>query len=140
MTCQRAVEYRESLSMDPSRIQAIDHVNLEAPAGSEDKLAWFYTQVGGLEQVADRGEEARRLCFRSARLEVRIRIVDNPKIDPIACRLTLVVRSLAEAAELLEERSVRYVRLSGLWSTDQRLGTLDPVGHRVELKQEWPLL
>ena len=126
--------------MRASRIQAIDHVNLEAPPRLEDELAWFYTEVGRLDRVADEREEPSRLCFRSVRLELRIRIVGRPRVDPLACRLTLAVPSLAQAAELLEKRRVRYVRLSGLWFTDCRLGTLDPAGHRVELKQEWPLL
>ncbi len=126
--------------MKASRIQAVDHVNLEAPPRLEDKLVWFYTEVGRLDRVVDEREEPSRLCFGSAGLELRIRIVDTPRIDPLPRRLTLAVPSLAQAAELLEERRVRYVRLSGLWFTDSRLATLDPAGHRVELKQEWPLL
>lgn len=126
--------------MKPSRIQAIDHVNLEAPPLLEGELVWFYTEVGRLDRVAGQAEEPSRLCFRSAQLELRIRIVNGPRVDRVARRLTLAVPSLVEAAELLEERSVPYVRLTGLWFTDCRLSTCDPAGHRVELKQEWPLL
>ena len=31
--------------MQPSRIQAIDHVDIEAPAGREDDWRWFYGEV-----------------------------------------------------------------------------------------------
>jgi hypothetical protein len=123
--------------MKPSRIQAVDHVNLEAPFGSEEGLVWFYTEVGRLDWAADDGEDAPDLCFRSARLELRIRFVDRPQVDPLTRRLTLVVSSLAEAAVLLKERSMPFARVSGLGYTDRRLGTSDPAGHRVELKQGW---
>jgi hypothetical protein len=126
--------------MKPSRIQAVDHVSLEAPFGSEEELVWFYTEVGRLDRAADDGEDAPDLCFQSARLELRIRFVDGPRVDPLTRRLTIVVPSLAEAAELLEERSIPFARLSGIGYTDRRLGTSDPAGHRVELKQGWPPL
>ena len=73
--------------MEPSRIQAVDHVNLEAPFGSEEGLVWFYTEVGRLDWAADDGEDAPGLCFRSARLELRIRFVDRPQVDPLTRRL-----------------------------------------------------
>ena len=124
----------------PSRIQAVDHVHLEAPSGLDDALYWFYGEVGCLQSVPCDTAEASELRFTAERLELRIRIVECPRIESFACRITLQVPSLAEAAEQLEERSVAYERLSGVTFTDRRLATHDPAGNRVELKQQWPHL
>jgi hypothetical protein len=126
--------------MKPSRIQAIDHIRVEAPHGLEEELIDFYTEVGGLEYVEDGEADSAKLCFRSAQLTLHIRMVDNPQVDSLARRMTLAVDSLAEASKSLDERSVPYLRLPGLWYTDARLSLCDPAGHRVELKQQWPLL
>ena len=124
--------------MKPSRIQAVDHVNLEAASGFAEDLRWFYGEVAGLEEVPGDSQAPPHLCFRSARLELRVWHVDKPRVDPIAIRVTLAVPSLAEAAEDLEERSIAYARLSGIMFTDRRLMTHDPAGNAVILKQEWP--
>lgn len=126
--------------MKPSRIQAIDHVNLEAPSGSADDLRWFYGQVSGLEEVPGDPQAPPHLCFESAGLELHVWIMGRPRVRPRAFRLTLIVPSLTEAAERLEERTIPYTRLSGSMFTDRRLETYDPAGHPVALKQEWPVI
>lgn len=124
--------------MKPSRIQAVDHVNMEAPLGVEDGLRWFYGEVVGLEEIPPaRGTEP-VLCFRSGNLELRIRLLPRPNVDPMDGRLTLMVQFLSEAKRLLDERHVSYEPLHGLDWTDRRVSLLDPGGNRVELKQQWP--
>ena len=124
--------------MRPSRIQAVDHVNLQARSGLTEDIRWFYGEVGELEEVVSVPQAPSRLCFKSARLELRVTFVDEPRINPIAPRLTLAVTSLAGASELLEERGIHYVRESGAMFTDRRLRTRDPSGHVVVLKHQWP--
>ena len=121
-----------------NRIRAIDHVRLEAPCGMEAALRWFYGDVGGLELASSGPEGFGRLCFNSGRLELSIDLVERPRVDPVATRLTILVPSLEEAAAMLDEHSVRYQRISGVMFTDRRLAMLDPAGNRVEFKQEWP--
>ena len=124
--------------MRPSRIQAIDHVTLEAPPGLRDELRWFYTKIAELEEVPQTGPEAPRLCLKSARIELRINLVEHPRVDSIGCRATILVTSLKETLECLEERNVGCQQVSGVVYTDRRVAVLDPAGNRVELKQEWP--
>ena len=95
-------------------------------------------RVGGLEPAPTEPDSADRLCFNSGRLELSIDLVEQPMIEPVATRVTILVPSLDEAAAMLDEHSVRYQRISGITFTDRRLVTVDPVGNRVELKQEWP--
>ena len=124
--------------VNSNRIRAIDHVRLEAPCGIEAALRWFYGDIGGLEPASSELEVVGRLCFKSGRLELLIDLLERPRIDPVATRLTILVPSLEEAAAVLDEHSVRYQRISGVMFTDRRLAMLDPAGNRVELKQEWP--
>ena len=124
--------------MHDSRILAVDHVHLDVPPGLTEKLVWFYAEVGALAQV-DRGpDDPCLLCFRSGRLEIRLRESDKPFIDGVECRVTILVESLGATRELLEEAGVEYARLSSTLETDRRLSVLDPAGHRVEFKQGWP--
>lgn len=122
--------------MEPSRIQAVDHVNLEAPYGVDEGMRWFYGEVAALEEVSCDDPATNRLCFRSRQIELRVNFVDSPEIDPLKPRVTILVPSLSEVGERLEERSVPYTTLTGVMYTDRRLEVHDPAGNRVVLRQE----
>lgn len=128
--------------MIESRIVAVDHVHLEAPIGIEDALRWFYGEVAELKPVAaepipgQRGREV-RLLFRSYPLEVRVALVEQPRIEPVDCRLTIRVSSLHDACQKLEDEGIPFHPLTGISWSDRRIGTRDPAGNRVELRQYW---
>ena len=122
--------------MRPSQINAIDRIAMEAPVGVEDELCWFYGDLVGLERVS-LDQSANELGFRSARIELRIEIKPEPRIEPTRRRALISVGSLVWVIEQLDGRGLAYVRLSGLNRTDRRVSLLDPAGNRVELKQEW---
>jgi hypothetical protein len=124
--------------MESQRIRAVEHVRIEAPPGSDDALRWFYGEVGGLELVPAAAPDTTRLRFKSVRLELQIDLDDQTRVDPVGRRVTLFVQSLDDAAAKLDQRSVPYKRMSGLMFADRRIGTRDPAGNRVELKQGWP--
>lgn len=124
--------------MKPSRIQAVEHIHLTGPVGAEGRLRWFYTEIGKLDEVSTISSERWLLSFRSGGIEIRFEICTYPEIDPVFRRLTISVPSLWDAARRLEERGFAVSIHTGLISTDRRLGTLDPAGNRVDLKQEWP--
>ncbi len=124
--------------MKQSRILAIEHVNLEAAPGLNEDLTWFYTEVAGLDRLDNVCVDAPQMCFKSARIELRFHIKEDPRIDPVACRLAILVRCLPETIDLLVERKIAYESLCGLTFMDRRITVLDPAGNRLELKQEWP--
>ncbi len=124
--------------MRQSRIGAVDHVHREASPGLDEELRWFYTAIGCLDEVSDGLADMDRLCFRSEGIELRLRLVACPRIDPTGHAVKLAVPSLSEAAELLDERGLPYECLTGITWADSRLATNDPAGNRVELKQQWP--
>lgn len=122
--------------MRPSQINALERIVLEAPEGVDRELAWFYGDLVGLTPVsADVG--AGVLEFRSARVELRIEIRSDPRIEPRRRRALISVGSLEWVIQELAERRVAYTRISGLDWADRRVSLLDPAGNRVELKQEW---
>ena len=124
--------------MKQCRVQAIEDVNLESPHGLEEELGWFYSEVCRLEPCHSDQMEASRLYFKSGRLRLVIHLSERPRIERMACRVTLLVPSLSEAVEALEQRKAPYALLSGLEYTDRRIQTADPGGNRVELKPQWP--
>ena len=126
--------------MEQSRIQAVDHVNIGSPFGLDDELRWFYGEVAELVEVLCDGFDPPRLCFKSGQIEIRVHLLDRPCIDPVGPRLTISVPSLTVTTEKLDERSLRYQRLTGTMYTDRRVETLDPAGNRVALKQGWPAI
>lgn len=117
-----------------SRIQAVDDVTLEAAPGLEDDLRWFYGEVAELDEMPLDGSLGPGICFESERIAIRIRFLAEPKVDPVACRVTLAVLSLDDAIEKLTERLASFERRSGFAWSDRRIQVLDPAGNRVELK------
>lgn len=113
-------------------------MHIEAPFGIEEELSWFYVEVGNLQAVEPNPPDQAKLCFKSGRLKLHICLTENPQIEPIACRVTLLVPSLPGTEELLDEHGLAYERLSGMMWTDLRVLVNDPAGNCVELKQEWP--
>lgn len=130
------------------RLIAVSHVHLEAAPGIEPELHWFYGDLIGLRLVevslspSEAGAaglaEADTIRFRSDRTELRIKVTEDPDVDPIACRAYFEVPFLAEVAEVLDERKYEYELCQGLRFTDRYLSLLDPAGNRVILRRHWP--
>ncbi|MBI4717959.1 MAG: hypothetical protein HY763_09165, partial [Planctomycetes bacterium] len=78
-----------------SRIVAVDHVYLEASRDALDQLTWFYGELAQLDAVDDVATK-HQVCFRSARLELRVRLVDTPRGESVACRVTILVDCLED--------------------------------------------
>ena len=123
-----------------SRIVAVDHVILEAPPEAENELRWFYGELATLDEVVAAAEWGRQIVFKSLRIELRIHLRENPRVDPIVCRLTVRVPLLDEVIEQLEDRKIEFVPISGIRWTDRRITLLDPGGNRVELRKDWPMV
>ena len=121
--------------MRQSRIQAVDHVNIESPQELEDKLRCFYAEIAELEERPLDAAMDPGIRFRSERIELRIRFSEEPRIESVECRVIVCVSSIDEAAERLSERKTPFQRLSGLAGSDRRIQVLDPAGNRVELRQ-----
>ena len=125
--------------MQPSRILAVDHVELTTPPGLEEALRWFYGELVQLDEMRTADEESGRLIrFRSARIELRIAEVDKPAIDELKCRVTILVPSLSDVISECAERGMEFTWISGIVMADRRIQLLDPARNRIELKQGSP--
>ena len=122
-----------------SRLVAIDDVEIESRLGIEARLRWFYGRVAGLSEVAKSSPQTNELRFKSERIELRITMVEGPRIEATALRVSIVVASLAGVAEVLDGCRYPVVWYRGLYHTDRYLSLLDPAGNRVELRRRWPM-
>lgn len=121
--------------MDESRIVAVDHVELESPAGLIDELRWFYGQLCELEEIPLDGQSNQLLVYKSGQIELRINEVDEAIIKQVDRRVTILVKSLFDVEASLVEKSISLERIRGIGRNDRRLEVLDPAGYRVALKQ-----
>ncbi|MFQ5493872.1 MAG: VOC family protein [Phycisphaerae bacterium] len=117
-----------------SRICAVDHVHLEAPAELEEDVRWFYAELAGLKEVGPGERDTADLCFRSERLDLRVRFCRAPQVEAVARRLTILVPSVEEIAEQLLERRLPVEEGRGLAWTDRWIEACDPAGHRVRFR------
>ena len=98
-------------------------------------MRWFYGELAALEECPPHPSPNGGLCFKSDRIQLRIRFEPAPFIDNVPVRVAITLSSLEEAAAVLEERKLPYERISGLAFSDRRLHVLDPAGNRVEFRQ-----
>ena len=127
---------------DGGRLVAINHVELESPRGIENELLWFYGDLLGLDPkpaIAEGDTSVPSLLrFRSEPWELRITLLDEPHVDPVACRAVFEISRLERAAEMLQERRYAFTWHHGLRGTDRSISVIDPGGHRVVIRQWWP--
>ncbi len=124
--------------MKPSRIQAVDHIHIEAPLGSDEDVRWFYGELCELEECPGLLADAPTLRFKSSRIVLHVRLVPIPDTDPMDERFVLAVTSLEQVVELLEERKLPYHEVRGFGCTDRRILVMDPGGNRIVLKRHFP--
>lgn len=125
----------------PSRLIAVDHVEIQAPLQARDEIAWFYGQLIGLEPLtAPEGPASATddLRFRGERHELQVALRVSPAIETVAVRVDIEVSSLEEIAAALDDRRHPYDWIHGLSFTQRSLMLLDPAGNRVRLRKRWP--
>lgn len=117
----------------PSRITAIDHVQLAMPAQKEEKARAFYSGILGLQEVAKPPNLAKRggVWFESGDVKVHLGVEENfapaKKAHP-AFRVegwqALVDRCQSAGYEVIPDEQIPGVR---------RVYVYDPFGNRIEL-------
>lgn len=116
-------------------IVGIHHVQLAAPAGSEDRLRWFYGAVLGLPEVAKPPVLAARggVWFRSAHVELHLGMEEGfataRKAHP-----GLLVDGLEDYARRIESHGVA-VEWDDSFPGYRRCYVADPHGNRIELME-----
>lgn len=116
-------------------IVGIHHVQLAAPAGSEDRSRWFYGTVLGLPEVAKPPVLAARggVWFRSAHVELHLGVEEGfapaRKAHP-----GLLVDGLEDYARQIESHAVA-VEWDDSFPGFRRCYVADPHGNRIELME-----
>ncbi len=124
--------------MRESRIVAVDHVHLEAPSGLEESMRWFYGDLADLQAIQEEHDYRASMGFKSERIKLWLHFLDQPNIDSVPIRVTILIKWLDALIEELEIRQREYQPVSSLSITGREISTLDPAGNRVVFRQYWP--
>ncbi|MBD0748075.1 VOC family protein [Streptomyces sp. CBMA152] len=122
-------------------LAALDHVQLAAPAGSEDALRSFYLTALGMTEIPQPAGVARRGgCWFAAadggRLEIHVGIEDGYR-PPRKAHPAVRVTGLDALAARLEQHGAPVIWNVSL-PTCRRFYTQDPVGNRLEFLEPLP--
>ncbi|MFC9299090.1 VOC family protein [Streptomyces sp. NPDC057011] len=113
-------------------LTAVDHVQLAAPPGSEDRLRTYYTDVLGMTEIPKPGVLATRGGCWFAAGPVQLHLGVEAGFRPARkAHPGLRVTGIEAYARRLEERGAKVV-----WDDDlpghRRFYSEDPVGNRLE--------
>jgi catechol 2,3-dioxygenase-like lactoylglutathione lyase family enzyme len=118
-----------------SPVEGIDHVQLTAPPGCEEKGRWFFGELLGLPEVEKpAGLRARGgVWFQAGRQQVHVGVAD-PFVPAAKAHPAFRVRAdgLDPLADRLEAAGVKVLWDSAIESV-RRFFVADPWGNRIEL-------
>ncbi|MGB0714585.1 MAG: hypothetical protein ACPGXK_01825 [Phycisphaerae bacterium] len=77
------------------------------------------------------------LIYGTVRSPLWILFRDNPAIESVRRRATVMVDALDEVSVELDDLRYDYERCRGISLTDLSLDLLDPAGNRVHIRQRW---
>lgn len=122
-------------------VLGIDHVQIAAPAGSEDELRRFYGGLMGLPEIAK--PEALRsrggLWFDCGGMQLHVGIdAESPANAPSRRHVAFRVSDLPAARRALAAAGCEIEEDQAPIADVARFYTRDPVGNRVELLQRAP--
>ncbi|MEZ0069044.1 catechol 2,3-dioxygenase-like lactoylglutathione lyase family enzyme [Streptacidiphilus sp. MAP12-20] len=115
-------------------IVALDHVQLAAPAGSEDALRAFYVDVLGLTEIPKPPVLAARggCWFASGDGAVQVHVgIEDPFTPAKKAHPALRIRGIRDYAETLAAKGAEVVWDDNLPGHD-RFYSFDPAGNRIE--------
>ena len=114
-------------------ITALHHVQLTAPAGSEDQLRWFYGDVLGMSEVAKPAALAGRggAWFRCGSVELHLGVEEDFR-PALKAHPGLVVENLDSFVARLTQHGVG-VDWDENFPGFRRCYVSDPHGNRIEL-------
>jgi hypothetical protein len=121
-------------------IVALDHVQLAAPAGSEETLHGYYVDVLGLTEIPKPPVLAARggCWFATTDGAVQVHVgIEDPFTPAKKAHPALRIRGIHAYAEALAARGADVVWDDNLPGHD-RFYSFDPVGNRIEFLEPHP--
>ncbi|MET3697700.1 catechol 2,3-dioxygenase-like lactoylglutathione lyase family enzyme [Bacillus oleivorans] len=117
------------------QFQTIDHVQLAAPNGCEERARKFYNGVLGFNEK-EKPEELKRnggVWFQAGSIEIHIG-VEEPFSPAKKAHPAFVIDDLQIFIEHLEKNEIQYIKDNRLPGAD-RIYIFDPFGNRIEVLQ-----
>lgn len=115
----------------PVTLVAIADVALNAAAGMEKSLDAFYVGLLRMEREEAAGEG--RIVYRTANVRLCLAVHECPPPREDFRPLEMMVPSLAEMIDRLNEAKVDFVRQRSLWAGSDWLILTDPAGNLVHV-------
>ncbi|QHS22516.1 glyoxalase [Virgibacillus sp. MSP4-1] len=117
-------------------VKGIDHIQLVAPAGCEEKARGFFSEILGMKEI-EKPEMLRKnggVWFQCGQQEIHIGVEEDFRAARKA-HPAFYIQHLSELKEHLEEQGIEVTvddRLPGY----QRFYVADPFGNRLEFLEE----
>lgn len=117
------------------KIVGIDHVQLAAPAGCEEKARWFFGEVLGMQELSKPPELAKRggCWFQCGRQQLHIG-VEKEFTPAKKAHPAFAVRDIEELKRALSEHGISF-RDDEANPAVKRIFVEDPWGNRLEFVQ-----
>lgn len=113
-------------------IQALDHIQLALPAGSEDALRHFYCDFLGMTEIPKPATLVGRGGFWAKAGTLQVHFGVDPDFHPAAkAHPAFIVSDLYALAKTLEKAEA-HVTWDHTLHDVERFFTQDPVGNRIE--------
>jgi hypothetical protein len=119
--------------MQTPRILAIADIQITSPPDRAEDLIAFYTELVGLDRVADKSDDL-RMTFRGYPRRgpwIVVRL-DTSAGEANRRRVQIQMASLQECADRLADARIAREELQGWAFYDRRICVLDPAGNLVE--------
>ena len=116
--------------------KAIDHVQLAAPAGSEETARKFFKDLLGFEEI-DKPEELKKrggVWFQFGRIQIHVG-VEEPFLPAKKAHPALEVENIDSLKKYLTDNDIKVIDDNNLPGAN-RFYLFDPFGNRIEIL-EW---
>jgi hypothetical protein len=121
--------------LQPPAVSCIREVRVPVTRERWDRVWLFYHEILGLPPWPADEQIIGGVGFGNPRRGLYLQLRHDPTVDSARRRLTVVVPSLAEIAERLQEADFAFSWHHGFGGPDQWLTVADPDGHLVEVRQ-----
>jgi hypothetical protein len=119
----------------PAQLVAIADVTLAGVAGLESQFDAFYAGLLRMERDLDQGGQGSELIYRAENHRVRLLLHEVPPPRQDYHPLGVVIPSLADLSQRLEDERIGFIRQRGLFAGTESLLLADPAGNPVEITE-----
>lgn len=123
----------------PPAIESVREVRVEIPFERLADIIHFYVQVLGIPPWDQDKQLPGGWGAGDPRQGLYFQYKHDPHVDPMRRRLLLTTPSLNETAQRLLSYEWPFNVIRGLYPSERHISLLDPIGHRLEIRERHAL-